>query len=183
MKVRKSLSLQRGATLLEALSFLAVAAIVIVGSVSAYKNAQSSAASSSIDLALRTLRSNIESLSAGQSFYGVSGWSTTVASQGLNTRLTSTGSIPDTLRISGGNIFTQFGGSVQVDGDATTFWIRFNNVPRDMCIRAASGTGNSWMGVSINGNWVDTSLAPVPVNTANALCSTPAANYMIWRAQ
>lgn len=182
--VLKSFSRQRGATLLEGLAFLAVASIVLVGAVSSYKSAQSSADTSAIHSQLTAFRDGLTAMSAGQSFYGVQAWSATVATQALNARFTGVnGALPSGLRANGANILTRFGGTVQVDGDAQSFWIRYNNVPRDQCLRAASLTDNGWLGVSINGTWVATTTAPVPVNTATALCNTPAANYLIWRGQ
>ena len=179
----RMLKKQKGVSLLEAISFLGIAAIVIAGSVSLYRGARGSAEMSSLSQQLSALQSNIKMATAGQSYYGTSVWSNGVATQNLNASMINAEAIPDGLRVSGSNLFNSFGGLVRLDGDATSFWIRYENVPQDVCVKLAPQTGTGWMGLSINGNWSAITTAPIAVSTAVSQCSSATSNYLIWRSQ
>ena len=168
---------------MEALAFLGIAALVIAGSVALYRGASGSAQMASLSQQLSAFQSNIKMATAGQSYYGTSVWSNGVATQNMNAAMINAKAIPDGVRISGSNIFNSFGGLVRLDGDAISFWIRYENVPRDVCVKLAPQTGSGWMGLSINGNWSAITTAPIAVSTAVSQCTSATSNYLIWRSQ
>ena len=181
MKTKKS---QRGATLLEALAFLGIAAIVVVGAISMFRAAQGSAQSNDMIKQINGFRSGMKGMYGSQAVYGTATWSPSVATHGLNGSVISGKVIPDTLRVSGLNIFNAFNGQVRVDGDGGTFWVRFEAVPQEVCVKTASNTDSSWMGISINGNYTDLSTVSgaLPVATAVAQCPV-GGGFMIWRGR
>ena len=179
----KLMKKQKGATLLEALAFLGIAAIVVVGAISMFRSAQGSAQSNDMVGQLNGLRSSVKTIFGSQALYGSAAWSNTVSTQALNQTLINGKAVPDTLRISGANITNSFNGSVQIDGDANSFWIKYNNVPQEVCVKVAPQTGSSWLGLSINGTYTATDTAVFPVASAVAQCAAGSSNSMIWRAR
>jgi type II secretory pathway pseudopilin PulG len=163
-------SRQRGASLLEGLAYLGIAAIVILGAVSllggAFGNAQSNQASQEIV----SLRTAARKLFASQTFPAGAG----VVGQNLITAR----AVPGTLTINGTNMTNAWGGAVTVTGNGgaggtNQFTIAYANVPQDVCINIVSGA-TGWTQISRAGNDITT----FPVTTAAASTACAAAGLL-----
>jgi hypothetical protein len=160
---------QRGATLLEAIAYLGVAAIVIIGAISLLNGAFSSASSNQTAEQITAIQTGIKKLYMGQT-NGYNNLSTSVA--------ISAGVVPTTLVISTANntVTNSWGGGVKINGTgAGTFTIEFDAVPKDVCINAVSA-GGTWAAVSVGGN---AQTVPVTPDAAQTACST-GSNAIIW---
>ena len=189
---------QAGATLLESLAFLGIASIIVVGAISMFRAAQSSAQAKDLIGQINGIRSSTKTLYASQS-YGRTDFSReslpSPAGGGRNgpagtlgSSLISAASIPDTLSVSGGEIRNSFGGNVFISGgfnaDGESFWIEYQNVPQEVCLKVAPQIGGSWMGLKINSNsFVDTDSQTFPVATADAQCTPGTSNTMVFRSR
>lgn len=175
---------QRGATLLEALAFLGIAAIVVVGAISMYRSASGGAQTNEMIRNLTGIRSGLKTVFATQAQYGSSTWSPSVATNALNGPMVQSGALPDTLKHNAAYVIhDSYNGTVYIDGDSSTFWVRFDGVPKDVCVRVASNTDSSWMGISINGNYTDLSVAGGALPPSTALAQCPDRGYVIWRGR
>lgn len=182
--VMKTIRKQTGATLLEALAFLGIAAIVVVGAIAMFRAAQGSAQSGDMLKQINGFRSGMKGMYGSQAQYGAATWSPSVATQALNASVINGKVVPDTLRASGANIFNAFNGQVRVDGDGATFWVRYDAVPQEVCVKTASNTDSSWMGISINGTYTDLSTVSGSLPVATAVAQCPAGSgFMIWRGR
>ena len=172
---------QKGATLLEALAFLGIAAIVIVGAISMFRSAQGSAQSNAMFQQLQSFRSAMKTLYGGQTNYSNTG---AAGTGGLNQILINAKAVPDTLRVAGAVINNAFSGVVTVDGQNIDYTVRFTAVPQEVCVKVAPQTGSSWEGLTINGNAeISTAAGPVPVATASAQCVAGNNNILTWRGR
>ncbi len=180
---------QTGATLLEALAFLGIAAIVVVGAISMFRAAQGSAQANDMVGQLNGIRSAVKTLFASQASYAVNAAASSASFPSLGAGKVSTpagsvgpllisaGAVPDTARISGGRIYNSFGGTIGVGGNDDSFWIVYTNVPQEVCLKVAPQIGGSWMGAQINSNpFVDTETQSFPVATADAQCTPGTSN-------
>ena len=180
---------QAGATLLESLAFLGIAAIVVVGAISMFRAAQGSAQANDMVGQLNGIRSSVKTLYASQASYAINAATASASFPSLSAGkvsgpqgplgpvLISAGAIPDTARISGGRIYNAFGGTIGVGGNNDSFWIVYTNVPQEVCLKVAPQIGGSWMGAQINSNpFVDTETQSFPVATADAQCTPGTSN-------
>jgi len=180
---------QAGATLLEALAFLGIAAIIVVGAISMFRAAQGSAQANTIISEINVFRSTIKTLFASQGSYAINGTPDVfpaTTTSGLWTILfqNTPGSLPSTIRRVGSSLKNQFGGVTGVRGDDSSFWIFYTQVPQEICLKVAPQIGGSWMGLQINGNaFVDTDTESFPVATADAQCTSGTSNTMIFRSR
>ena len=160
---------QRGATLLEAIAYLWIAAIVVIGAIALLNGAFSSASSNQTAEEVTAIQTGVKKLYMGQ----------TNGYNGLNTAVAiSAGVIPKTLVISTANntVTDPWGGAVTITGTgAGAFPIQFVAVPKDVCINAVSA-GGTWTAVSVNGT---AQAVPVTPDNAQAACAN-AANTIIW---
>jgi hypothetical protein len=160
---------QRGATLLEAIAYLGIAAIVVIGAIALLNGAFSSASSNQTAEQVTAIQTGIKKLYMGQT-NGYTGLTTTVA--------IGAGVIPTTLVIdkTANTVTNAWGGAVTVNGTGTgTFTIEYQAVPSDICINAISA-GGTWTAVSVGGA---AQAVPVSPSAAQAACSQ-AANDIIW---
>lgn len=131
---------QAGATLLEALAFLGIAAIVAVGSISMFRAAQTTAKANDVIVQLNGMRSTVETLYQTQaSFVGLSA-ADIIASK----------AVPANLRVSSGQIFNSFGGTITLSGLPSTYFISYTNIPTDVCIKVIARTHKNWKDININ---------------------------------
>lgn len=173
---------QKGATLLEALAFLGIAAIVIVGAIAMFRSAQGSAQSNDMVQQLAGLRGNIKTLFSSQAQYGLAAGAP--GNGAMNQTMINAKAVPDTLRVNGAVINNMWNGVVQLDGNTSDFWIRYTNVPQEVCVKVAPQTGSSWQGLTINANAeVATDAAVFSVANATAQCAAGANNTMTWRGR
>lgn len=124
---------QHGASLLEGIAYLGIAALVVLGAVSLLTGASASAKANQTKEELVALRTAVKKLYAGQAYPSANPTS-------LTGQLTAARAVPSTLQVSGNAITNSWGGAVTVDGTTpTTFTIVYNNVPQDVCVNALSG--------------------------------------------
>ena len=166
---------QRGASLLEGIAYLGIAAIVILGAISLLTGAFSSAQSNRLGEEVVTIRTGVKKLYMGQAnSYG------TVS---LDATLTSARVFPATINTAGANPLNSWGGAVAVLGANNTFSITYNAVPQDVCIGALSGA-SGWESVKGNGPAITTAVAnsfPVsPAGAAGTCTNAAGGNVMVW---
>ncbi|MEC5215866.1 Tfp pilus assembly protein PilW [Actimicrobium sp. GrIS 1.19] len=167
------LSRQRGASLLEGIAYLGIAAIVILGAVSLLTGAFSSAQSNRVSEEIVSIRTGVKKLYSSQS----SGYGTA----DLNATLVSAKVFPSTLTATAAGAATNsWGGSVTVTGATSTFNIVYTGVPQDVCINALSGA-TGWASITGNANAAITTFPVTPADAAAACSvSTSAGNTITW---
>lgn len=147
---------QRGASLLEGIAYLGIAAIVVLGAVSLLTGAMSSAKSNQTTEELMALRTAVKKLYAGQTYPNGS----------LLGTITAANAVPGTLVVSGSTITNSWNGAVAINGLAsgTQFEIVYNDIPKDVCVSALSGA-TGWASVR---QGTGTSYTSFPLTPANA---------------
>lgn len=113
----------RGLTLIEALLFLGIAAIVIVGAVAFYNNANNATKINQAKTQIQAIASGIRSLYASQASYNT-----------VDTSLVINAGIAPKNAVDGNRLINPWGGGTVITGAARTFEIRFNQVPNDACV-------------------------------------------------
>lgn len=156
-------SRQRGASLLEGIAYLGIAAIVILGAVSLLTGAFGSAQNNRATEEIVSLRTSAKKLYAGQ-----------VYPAAMNASMISARAVPGSLTVDtvAGTITNSWGGAVSLAGanSATnnTFVISYAGTPQDACVNLVSGA-TGWTQVAINGGGAINTF-PVPAASANAGC-------------
>jgi hypothetical protein len=169
-RVRFVCHAQRGASLLEAIAYLGVAAIVVIGAVSLLNGAFSSASTNQLAEQVNAIQAGVKKLYMGQT-NGYSGIN--------NTTLASAAVFPSTIPVNNGAAVDAWGGAVNVasSGDGSgTFTISYANVPQSVCINAVSA-GGSWTGVSVNGA---AATLPATPDSAQKACTSTTSNTITW---
>jgi X-X-X-Leu-X-X-Gly heptad repeat protein len=167
--VRASRKAQRGASLLEAIAYLGIAAIVVIGAVALLNGAFSSAGTNELAEQVNAIQSGTKKLYMGQT-----GGYTNVG----NAVLSSAGVFPSTVPVDAttGAALDNWGGAVTVASTAPgTFTISYENVPKDVCINAVTA-GGSWTAITVNTASVPLPITPTAAQTA---CST-STNTIVW---
>lgn len=161
---------QRGASLLESIAFLGIAAVVILGAVALLLGSFSGANTNRSQQEVISIRTGVKKLFMGQSAsYGTGN---------LNATLVSAKVFPTTLAVdASSNVFNAWNGAVSVDGAAANFTISYASVPKDVCINMASANGD-WLAVEVNGAAVT---LPVTPTAAESACNA-SANTLMWTA-
>jgi hypothetical protein len=158
---------QRGASLLEAIAYLGIAAIVVVGAIALLNNAFSSANTNELSQQVSALQTGVRKLYMGQTG-GYGSLSNSVAQ--------NAGLFPATLVVaSSGSVTDTWSGTVTLAGQTANFTIEFDSVPNDVCINTVTAPGN-WTSISIN-DTVET--LPLTPATASTACNA-GANKIIW---
>ncbi|MET3133306.1 type II secretory pathway pseudopilin PulG [Oxalobacteraceae bacterium GrIS 1.11] len=156
----QNLHMQCGASLLEGIAYLGIAAIVILGAVSLLTGAFSSAQSNQAGEETTAIRTAVRKLYLGQGYGTVS----------LNDTLQKAHAFPGTLVPSGaaGAVKNVWGGDVVVTGIGDgTFTIAYPNVPQDVCINTLV-SASGWQQVVIGSK--NETVFPVPPATAATDC-------------
>ena len=165
---------QRGATLLEAIAFLGIAALVLVGAVALFSNAFQGARSNQLTEEVTAIENGVRKVYATGA-----GLQTNLA--GGVSGLASAGVIPATLTVSpdGAAVTDEWGGPVTVTWDTThtAAEITFENVPESVCIAAVTA-GGDWSGIS-TANTTTFAAPPLPAATATTACKGTA-NTINW---
>ncbi|HWW05993.1 type 4 pilus major pilin [Collimonas sp.] len=153
-------SRQRGASLLEGIAYLGIAAIVVLGAVSLLTGAFGSAKSNQATEEVVAIRTGIRKLYIGQTYPAA-----------MLPSLITSNAIPNTLaRGAGGTTLSNsWGGAVTAAGTGGAFSITYNAVPQDVCINMISGA-SGWTQIDQAGANAITSF-PATVAGATALCS------------
>lgn len=166
------LKLQRGASLLEAIAYLGIAAIVVIGAVALLSGAFNSANSNQLAEQVSALQTGIKKLYMGQNG-GYTGLSNTV--------LQNSGALPSTLLPNtAGAITDEWGGAVTITGTATDFTLQFADVPQSVCINAVTA-GGTWTQVTINGGAAITTF-PITPTIASKDCTSATPNTITWQS-
>ncbi|KVL92229.1 pilus assembly protein [Burkholderia stagnalis] len=152
---------ERGASLLESIAYLGVAAIVIVGAIALLGSAFSSANTNRLAEELNAIQTGTKKLYMGQ----VNNYGNGVD---LNANLIAARVFPSTLPVNAPNVANAWGGNVTVTGRGQTFTVAYTNVPRDICINTLTAGGN-WQSVSIGQNAAIR--YPVAPDAATAACT------------
>lgn len=156
---------QLGATILEAIAFLGIAAIIIVGALAMFGSGLSGANTNQAMEQMTGLMSGTKSLFTGQGGYGPAGTN-------LNAPLIAAKAIPSTLAVSGSTITNSWGGNINVTSTGPAFTIGNANIPADVCIKMVSAAGGSqWVAISVNGSALS---IPVTAAAATTACNTSA---------
>jgi hypothetical protein len=166
--------MQKGASLLEGIAYLGIAAIVVIGAIALLNTAFSSANSNELNSELSAIQTASRKLfMTTQGNYGTADFTATlVAAKGF----------PQTLvAASGGTVANAWGGSVTVAPDTTTnteFKITYTQVPADVCVNALTSTTTGWLSVT---GPADTTPLPPPITPAQAETACgKAAGTIVW---
>jgi type II secretory pathway pseudopilin PulG len=150
---------QRGASLLEAIAYLGIAAIVVMGAISLLTGAFSSAKSNQANEEVIGLRTAVRKLYMGQTYPTADIVSTLIAAK----------AVPGTLAVDGATLKNSWGGTVAIAGSGTGFTITYPSVPKDVCVSMLSGA-SGWTSVTANGGTAVTTF-PLSAASAGTLCS------------
>lgn len=154
------LARQRGASLLEGIAYLGIAAVVVLGAVSLLGGAFSSAKSNQAIEEAVAMRTAVRKLYIGQAY----------PTESLVPSLIAANAIPGTLvkNVTDGTLKNSWGGSVTVVGTATGFEITYAAMPKDVCVSLISGS-SGWVEIKQGGKNV--TAFPASVADATAVCS------------
>jgi hypothetical protein len=160
---------QAGASLLEAIAFLGVAATIVVGAVALLSNAFSGARSNRSQEEVAAISTGVKRLFMGQAgAYGT---------ESLNEVLAQARIFPSTLAVDGATVLNAWNGAVSVVGGTSTFDISYGNLPQQVCVELVATSGQ-WISVAVNGS---TSMTPpISPSQAAAQCTESTANTVVW---
>lgn len=150
-------SRQRGASLLEGIAYLGIAALVILGAVSLLTGAFSSAQSNRGAEEIVSIRTGVKKLYMGQAnSYGTGN---------LTAALNTARVFPATLALNGAgtDMVNSWGGNVTVTGVNNTFTVQYTGVPQDSCINMISGA-SGWTQIAQGA----ATITVFPISPANA---------------
>jgi type II secretory pathway pseudopilin PulG len=122
---------KRGLTLIEALLFLGIAAIVIVGAVLFYNNASGSARTNDALTQVNALTTGVKGLYSGTARYGANG-------ADLVPAVINSGVAPrNTVNTTTNTLVNPWGGAtlITAGGGGAHFAVVMNGVPQDACVR------------------------------------------------
>lgn len=163
---------QRGASLLEGIAYLGIAAIVVIGAIALLRTAFGSANANTMLEQLSSMQTATRKL-----------YMTTQGNYGtgvLNGPIIAAGAVPQGMAVStaNGTITNAWGGAVTLTGATTAFTISYANVPQDVCVDALTGTTTGFTLVNVNAAGdVPTPVSPSDATTA---CKNAATNTIVW---
>lgn len=165
---------QRGASLIESLSYLGVAAIVVGGAAMLISQAFGGANSNRAVQEIVSLQIETKKMFMGQQ----AGYGTT----NFNNVLIAGDKVPATLSVSGTSTITNaWNGAVALSGatSGSTFTISYAAVPQDVCVDMLTALGTqNWVGLTVNGT-----VRSVPVTPANATTwCVSGGNTVMWHS-
>jgi hypothetical protein len=162
---------QSGASLIEIVSYLGVAAIVVIGAVMLLNTAFGGANVNRAIQEISAFQTGVKRLYMGQT--------TGYGDGDLVPSLLAAQQVPSTVSVRGNEIFNSWNGQIRVNGLANTqFTLEYANIPQAPCIELATSRGGTgWTEVNISGTSITT--FPVTVADATAACAN-AANTIVW---
>lgn len=170
----RQFSRQQGASLLEGIAYLGIAAIVVLGAVSLLTGAFGSAKSNQTTEEIISLRTAVRKMHTGQAY----------TNGNMVANLITANAIPNTLTINraANTVTNSWAGAVTVTGNpaAGNFTITYNDLPQDVCISAISGA-NGWDQISNAGGGAAITAFPATPTAAAGLCGG-ASNDISFRA-
>jgi hypothetical protein len=154
---------QRGASLLEGIAYLGIAAIVVLGAVSLLTNAFGSAKANQMVEEITALRTAVRKLYVGQAYPA-----------NAVPDLIATNAAPSTLaRGANSTLVNGWGGTVTVGAVAGGFTITYPSVPQDVCINVVNGA-SGW--TQISDGTTNIAAFPATVAAATSVCAATANN-------
>lgn len=154
LRADSQLARQRGASLLEGIAYLGIAALVVLGAVSLLTGAFSSAKSNQANEEVIALRTAIRKLYIGQAY-----------PTDIMPGLVAANAVPGTLiKATDGTVTNSWGGAVTAAADTASngFTVIYKAVPQDVCVNMLSGA-NGWVSVTSA-----TTITTFPITTAAA---------------
>ncbi|MGG1948374.1 type 4 pilus major pilin [Trinickia sp. NRRL B-1857] len=168
----KTRRLQKGASLLEGIAYLGIAAIVVIGAIALLNTAFSSSNANDVNSQLSAIQTATRKLfMTTQGSYG-----TTDITQTLITAK----AFPQTLSVGASTVRAPWNGGVKVSGAASgqQFTITYTSLPADLCVNAMTATSNGW--VSVTGP-ADKAAHTPPISPADAQTSCgSSAGDVVW---
>lgn len=159
---------QAGASLLEGIAYLGIAALVLIGAVALLNTAFSSANSNQLNQELSSIQTATRRLfMTTQGNFGTTD---------ITTGLIGAGGFPQTLTVGTSTVTNVWGGAVTVTGNNADFTVEYTAVPRDVCVSSLTATTAGWAAVTVGGTSV--TLPATPGAAAGACAATP--NTIIW---
>lgn len=163
---------QRGASLLEGIAYLGIAAMVVIGAIALLRTAFGSANANTMLEQLSSMQTAARKL-----------YMTTQGNYGTTTLdgpVIAAGAVPQGMSVNTGTstITNAWGGAVTLAGATTNFTITYASVPQDVCVDALTGTTTGFTQVAVNG----AAAVPTPVSpsAATTACSNATANSIVW---
>lgn len=167
--MNKHKKIQNGASLLEVLAYLGVAAVILVGSISLLSSSNSSSDSVKTVKEVTGLMTSTKALFAGRGNYGVGS---------INQALIASKSVPTSMGFTPAGVITNtFGGDVTVTGVGGNVEISFDKVPKEVCANVVSKI-SAIQFIKVNINSVDGAIPMRPETSATA-CGL-LSNKVIW---
>ncbi|QGZ43321.1 pilus assembly protein [Pseudoduganella flava] len=161
---RRRRGAQRGASLLEAIAYLGIAAAVVLGAVSLLNGAFGSAKSNQAAEEVVALRTAARKLYMGQSYPAE-----------MVPNLLLANAVPATIIRGGeGALNNSWGGAVTVVGAGATFTISYAAVPQDVCMNLVSGA-SGWTSIA-TGESSSVTTFPATAAQAATLCGAATNN-------
>ena len=165
---------QRGASLLEGIAYLGIAAIVVIGAVALMRGAFSNAQSNSLLQDVVSIRTNVRKLFMGQGGYTNVANGTLIAARGFPDGVTTNAAAATATNTWGGAI------ALAPANNNSQFTISYAAVPQDVCVNALSGA-TGWIQIVVNNRPAVPNNAPITPAQAAAECNA-ANNAIIWTA-
>lgn len=167
-----TLARQRGASLLEGIAYLGIAALVVLGAVSLLTGAFGSAKANQTTEEVVALRTSVRKLYAGQPYD---------ADTKMMANLVTAKAIPNTLVVAGNTVNNGWSGAVTLAGESpSTFSITYTLVPQDVCVSVVSGA-NGWAKIADQTGANPITTFPVNASAASTLCAG-ATNTIVFTA-
>ena len=162
---------QQGASLLEIIAYLGVAAVVVYGAVSLLSQGFAGANSNQALTEVISLRTQIKKIHMGQATgYGVGAMNATMVLQSA---------FPSSLSVTApSTVKNAWNGDVVLTGATSTFTISYAAVPRDICATLVSVQGGTgWNSIAVNG--AAALVPPITPAAAGGACNA-ATNTIVW---
>ena len=155
---------QRGASLLEGIAFLGVAAMVILGAVSMLTSAFSGAQSNRAVEDITSVRTAVKKVYMSSANYGTTS---------LVNSLVAAKALPMTLAVTtdasnNSTLTNTFGGNVAITGLTGQFQVVYDAVPNETCINMLANS-SGWKSVKVD-TAAPITTSPVPLSTATTAC-------------
>lgn len=174
--MKKNTKSLRGLTLMEALLFLGLAAIVIVGAFALYNNASSTTKMNQAKTQLQSYIGGVKTLYASQNSYAT-----------VTTALVVNAGIAPKEAVDGATLVSPWGTSTTITGNSSSpreFRVTFNDIPRDACVALLSAGLIAQGTVFQMGVGSTLSATEIDPATAATMCSTTAtANDVVFVAR
>lgn len=154
---------QRGATMLEIMAWLAIAALIIGGAIAMIASGWSSSKETKEGEHVTTLIANTKKLQS-VSGYGASGTN-------LVPSLIATNGVPGDMTVSGNTLVNRYGGTVTVASTGLGYTVTTPGLPTNACIAVAKSVSSAG-GVTTKINSGSASTTPVDTATATAACTS-----------